>query len=152
MVALALVGCGGGGGTDEEQVQEAVESLINGLADGDGAEACDPLSDQAKQELAFRLLTRLSLEEMGEFLELEPTEQPSEEEFAERIRDACPKAVDELADEAGSKLKELASAEVAEVELEGDRARVELEGSNAAPIVEKVDGEWKITELGVRGG
>jgi hypothetical protein len=51
ITSVALLGCGGSGGGDEQAVKTTVTQFMAALANGDGAKACSLATAQAQQRL-----------------------------------------------------------------------------------------------------
>jgi hypothetical protein len=142
---LTLVACGGE--SDEEQVERAVTTYLDAFADRDGEEACEQLAFGAQFELFGALLIEAPLE-AGKLVPA--GDDVSDEEYRRSVSEACPKVVEKVTGQArGSQLDELRFAEVTDVRIEGDRAFARIAGATQVPTLEKVDGNWKITKLGI---
>ena len=135
-LAYALVGLGVlasscGSESDQDQIKGTVQDYINATADGNGEDACDEFTGPAKRELI---------------------------ELAQAAVDTveCEEAVETLAgllgDEEKDQLKNAVSDEAdIRVTVKGDRARVQIRGATQAPLLVKIDGDWKINTLGFEG-
>lgn len=115
--AAALVAAAGCGETDREQAREVVQDYVDARNDDDFELVCDLYSDSFKQELA--------------------------------IGANCPAFVEEQTTGAGD-----GEYSVDDVHVNGDRASADLnvskgsEGpSRVALLLEREDGEWKITGI-----
>ena len=119
IVALAVLvlaaGCGSDGGGDIDQARDAVSDYFAAIAQGDGARACDRMTEQAQQQFA---------DEGG---------TASCEEAVERLSE-------QLADE---DLAPLRDPQV-DVTLNRDKASASVEDGPSDITVVKVDGEWRI--------
>lgn len=51
LTVVAFAGCGGGDGSDDEQVRDAASSFLDAVRDGDGARACDLLGEDARDKV-----------------------------------------------------------------------------------------------------
>ena len=49
LFAVVLVGCGA---SDEDQIRDSMETVLLGLADGDGDEVCAEMTEAGQEELA----------------------------------------------------------------------------------------------------
>jgi len=132
-IALALGGCGGdddggggstAGGGEEEQVRGAVKGYLTAVAEGDGDAACDLLS-AASRETVERL-----------------AEQVDAEGCVDAFENAIAQAEVDV-EEARASLEEL---EIADVEIDGDRATVSIrrEGAEESGALVREDGAWRV--------
>jgi SnoaL-like domain len=118
--ALAGAGCGE---SDEEQVEDTVKAYMSAVADGDGEEACEQLTERGRREIAEGL-----------------TEVTGGE--------GCAGAFESLHARAGERaLRRLRNAEVTSVTVDGDTATLRIEDAPHPPKLRKIDGEWKIDEF-----
>lgn len=125
--ALGVAGCGGddsgGGGDDEAQVRDLVTNYAAAIADSDGDKACGYLTNDA----------RAQVEAAGKALDVDGD---------------CGAVMDKATEEASDEdRKELEDIEVTSVEVNGDRAVVQVTsgGETGDPsTVVKEDGEWRI--------
>ena len=120
---LLVIGLLAGCGTDDEQaVRDQVKTMLNAMADGDGAAGCATFTQEGQD--SFEIDLKLDQEPA-------PADCPAGfEDFAATIRD-------------GTSL-DLDSAEVDRVEIDGDSATAGIEGSEQTFDLEKVDGDWLI--------
>jgi hypothetical protein len=119
--ALALAGCGGDGGSDEEAaVEEVVRTYFTAFADGDGAKACGQLATQAQ----VRLVEGARANDCAEAMEA-AARQPEVKPYVERFRDV----------------------EVLEVTIAGREAtaKVRAIGQETTIPLAKESGTWKIS-------
>ena len=113
--ALLISACGG---SDEEDVQDAVRGFATSIEEKDFGEACDAVTDQARESLGSRSGCEKVFESANEAGGLEglPTD-PDDLEFEK-------------------------------VEVRGDSATVRIEGDNTGDTaLRKEDGEWKLDLL-----
>jgi ketosteroid isomerase-like protein len=124
--ALGVAGCGGddsGGGDDEAQVREVVSDYAAAIADSDGDKACGYLTNDA----------RTQVEAAGKALDVDGG-------CAEVMEKATAQASDD-------ERKQLENIEITSVEINGDRAVVQVtaDGEKGDPsTMVKEDGEWRI--------
>ncbi|MGZ5385952.1 MAG: hypothetical protein ACXWZV_00850 [Solirubrobacterales bacterium] len=130
-LALALAACGGdddgggdGGGDDSEAVAETMRAYLTAYSEGDGAEACTHLTEGAQQALA---------------------------ESAKTGKESCAEALSRPSGQGSDILGPLIEGIDAEdVTVDGDTAELTIEGTPVPASLEKVDGEWLVTEDYVR--
>lgn len=120
-LGLLVMGCGG---NEQGDAAATVTTYLSALADGDGAEACDQLTGQAKRELTAGIVETVP-ELQSDF--------------------SCDGAVEALADLLGEDERSvLREAEVA-ASVDGDEATASLEGSPNEVELRRVDGRWLIS-------
>jgi len=131
--ALAVGGCGGdddegggstGGGGQEEQVRGAVQGYLTAVAEGDGDAACDLLS----------AASRATVEQLAEQVDAEGCVEAFENAVAQAEVD--PEAAREA----------LNDLEIADVEIDGDRATVSIrrDGAEESGALVREDGAWRV--------
>lgn len=130
VLALALAACGDdddggdGGGDDSEAVAEAMRAYLTAYSEGDGAEACTHLTEGAQQALA---------------------------ESAKTGETSCAEALSRPSDQGAELLGPLIEGIDAEdVTVDGDTATLTIEGAQVPATLERVNGEWLVTEGYVR--
>jgi hypothetical protein len=119
VLALTAPACGGDddGKSDADQVKEVVTDFYAALADGDGAEACDLVTGNAKARLS-----------------------PGQRSCEEAVDQAATRTDDEL-EEA------LRNIEVSDIKVEGDEATCTARANRIARVELKKQGDdWKITD------
>jgi hypothetical protein len=100
VLAALLVGCGGGSGSDEDQIESTIKDYFTAFADGDGEKSCGLLTDGAREKMEAGLK-------------------------AAGVGDSCEdltKAMDQLPDEQRDEIKKLKDAEVTDIKITGDTA------------------------------
>ena len=120
--ALAVAGCGGGGGQssrDESQIRSTLQSYYQAFANGDAAKACSELASQTRTQF----------------------EQASG-------GTSCPKALARATQrpEVKKVLDRLKSAKVGQVQVSGDVATASVQAlgrTTTVPLV-KENGAWRI--------
>ena len=124
LVAGLVAGCGSG--TDESAAaKQAMQSYLAAFASGDGAEACELLTDTARAYVTGMSATVGAHD--------------------------CATAFAAVHDIGGSKVAKIASkTKIRHVDVEGSTAKVTLKsaaGDDAVAELEKSDGSWKIASL-----
>jgi hypothetical protein len=125
VMAAALAGpaaCGGGEDgpkSESDRVKDVTERFNEAISGGDYGEACDLLVTSRREQLEFE--RDMSCEDIfGEAAESDPT------------------------------IEQLGSARVTNVSVTGSLGLAEVEGGNLGPghqaILEKADGEWRVSE------
>jgi hypothetical protein len=128
LVALAagwlVFGPAPGGGNQEMAVKTAVDTYVRAFANGDGEEACEQLTDSARQAV---------------------------EGMAKRIGATdCPTAMVKTRAIGGNGVKAIAQKiRVRKVDVDGGRAKVTLRssGDDAVAELERTEKGWKISSL-----
>jgi hypothetical protein len=119
-IAILGVGCGG---SDEDQVEDTVETYLSAVVEGDGEEACEQLSGRARRQF---------LDDVREFTAV----------------GTCSETMERITDQLNEVLRDqLEDAEVGDVTIDGETGTVRLEGSDRRAAMRKVDGEWKIDDF-----
>jgi hypothetical protein len=70
VLALAIGGCGGGDGSDEDEVRGVVRGYFDAFLGGDGQTACDLMSDETRQQIEDTIGD--CAEALGSFAQLAP--------------------------------------------------------------------------------
>ena len=125
LCAAAIMGAAawGCGGSDEDKVAETVETYMTGLADGDGDQACDQLTGDAKRALVDQIATNL----------------PEIDSIS------CPEVLEQLSGVLGEDEKgQMRDLEVTAT-VDGDTATATVEGGTSDVELTKVDGKWLIS-------
>ena len=114
---LAFTGCGD---SDEDQIKSNVEDLVQALADGDGAAACELITSDQRDEIG------------------EGENQSCEDYVAGQSAD-----LDDAEKEA------LRNTEVVGVKIEGDEADVDVKTGDDEDELDlrKEDGEWRFVDI-----
>jgi hypothetical protein len=130
--ALAVGGCGGDddegggstGGGQEEQVRAAVHGYLTAVAEGDGDAACELLS----------AASRATVERLAEQVDAEGCVEAFENAVAQAEVD--PDAAREVLD----------GLEIADVDIDGDRATVSIrrDGAEESGALVREDGAWRV--------
>ena len=121
-VLVLAAGCGGGGGDDIGQAQEAVRDYLAGIADGDGARACARMSPAERERFAGRVA----------------------DEDPQRGIDSCEEAVERVREQlAAEDLAPLRDPQIS-VTLNRDKATASVEDGPSDITVIKVGGTWVI--------
>ena len=125
-LALAVAACGSGGG-DEEQVKDRVNGFYDALADKKADEACDSLSEGARNSLT-----------------------KSGQAFGGKGKERnCEDMMGILFTLAGKNIDQLGDTKVGKVKVDGDKATVAVEQGKTKgtiPLV-KEDGDWLLSDL-----
>jgi hypothetical protein len=119
---VVLAACGGGEDaprSESDRVKEVTERFNEAISGGDYGEACDLLVTSRREQLEFE--RDKSCEDiLGEAAESDPT------------------------------IEQLGSTRVTKVSVTGNLGLAEVEGGNLGPghqaILEKADGEWRVSE------
>jgi hypothetical protein len=127
-LALPVGACGGGGGSDEDDVKDAVNGVYGALADEDEEQVCDSLSKQGKEQVtesggrAGKRVTCESILRLGFVV-------------------------------TGDTFKDARDAKVTDVQVDGDQATATVEYKRKTGDVSlvKEDGEWKLDDLDTAG-
>ena len=124
----ALAGCGDSGSepstsSDREQIEAAMTSYLDAVADGDGDKACGHLAAGAQKDLAT--LAGGS---------------------------SCPDAVEQMSEALDGKSREqLRSGRIDRVVIDGTTAKATVASGDTIPL-EKSGDAWKVTEFASGGG
>jgi hypothetical protein len=104
----------------DPDVTATFQDYFEAVADGDGDTACGLLTEDAQSEI---------LEEVG----------------GGDCEEAVEQAEEELNDDQKDELRDI---EPEEVDVDGDRATISVEGADGEVELEREDGEWRISDLG----
>jgi hypothetical protein len=122
LAALALPGCGGG--NNKSAAEKTVKDYLGSLADGDGEQACEKLTGDAKRQAVDYVASNVP--------ELNATS----------CADALAKLSEQLGGDEASALKDAA---VDSSTITGDSATVRMKGASSTAELRKVDGTWYIS-------
>lgn len=127
--AAAAGGCGGDGGSgDEDEIRRVARDYLSGLAAGNGRRACAQMTDSARKA-AVDLVTGA---------------------FANAPDVTCEQAVEDLsADIAPDRKQALLNPKVREVEIDGDAARVIVEGVTGSTQLTRDGDAWRVARSDV---
>ncbi len=132
---MALFASGGcGGPSDEDEIRAIVRSYLHALSERDYETACTHLSERVKADMA----------------------KFAEENLPELESPDCPRLIEHFLaradqEELRESLREAEEKEI-EVEIDGDRATIAIEGATNPPRLRKLDGVWRISQLRVSPG
>jgi limonene-1,2-epoxide hydrolase len=124
--AIVFAACGDGG-SDEQQIETSIKEYMAAFANGDGDEACDHLTDAAREKMERGLKAMVG----------------------EASCDALPKVVDQLEKLDRDELNKLHEVEVEGIKVTGDTATAwpTYHGERAdQATLRRVDGEWKLDQ------
>ncbi len=123
LAATLAAGCGG-----SPSPEETVSAAVSGLSKGDAKKVCAQLTPAAKTKLLAVLADDPPL--------IEPVQASSCEEAITKVHAQLTQPIRAV----------LEDGEVDDAKITGDKAVVHVTGAGVDVELQKVDGEWKITD------